>query len=296
MRKAALALGLLAVSCVSPDPVVVVEEKPDTVPGDLVMMRGADRDRAALEELYMATGGDDWRRNDNWLTDAPLDDWYGVHFGMYNADYGRVTGLYLGENNLRGDIPPGIARLDSLYALNLYHNRLTGPIPPEIGNMRSLSTLALYGNRLRGRIPKELGRLRQMRYLALDQNRLSGAIPPELGDLSRLLVLELYRNRLTGGIPPELGRLSRLGDLKLQRNRLTGRVPEELSELARHLKILRIDRNRLEGPLPDALTALDRLMRFHFHRQDLCAPDTEEFRYWIEGIKDARGPFCEEES
>ena len=293
VRTAMLALALLAVaSCGGPDPVLT---EPEAVADeDLVTMMSMDRDRAALEELYRATGGEDWYRNDNWLTDAPLDDWYGVRFGMYNRDYGRVTGLDLGENNLRGDIPPGIARLDSLYALNLYHNRLAGPIPPEIGNLRSLRTLALYGNRLRGQIPKELGRLGEMAYLALDQNRLAGPIPPELGDLDHLLVLELYRNRLTGPIPPELGRLSRLGDLKLQRNRLTGTVPEELSELARRLKILRIDRNRLEGTLPDALTVLDRLRRFHFHRQDLCAPDTEEFRYWMEGIKDARGPFCDE--
>ena len=37
-----------------------------------------DGDRAALVALYHATGGDNWRRNDNWLSDAPLTNWTGV--------------------------------------------------------------------------------------------------------------------------------------------------------------------------------------------------------------------------
>ena len=35
-------------------------------------------DRAALEALYNATDGPNWVNNDNWLTDAPLGEWYGV--------------------------------------------------------------------------------------------------------------------------------------------------------------------------------------------------------------------------
>ena len=35
-------------------------------------------DHEILEIFYEATGGPNWDRNDNWLTDAPLGDWYGV--------------------------------------------------------------------------------------------------------------------------------------------------------------------------------------------------------------------------
>ncbi len=34
---------------------------------------------AALTALYNATDGDNWHRNDNWLTDAPLGEWHGVY-------------------------------------------------------------------------------------------------------------------------------------------------------------------------------------------------------------------------
>ena len=269
----------------------------DVVPqqGPLASQQAEERDRAALVALYEATGGENWSKRDNWLTDAPLDDWHGVRFGQYNQGYGRVTGLYLAGNKLRGDIPPEIAQLDSLYDLHLYDNRLTGPIPPELGDMGALEEILLYDNRLRGAIPKELGKLTRLQYLALDQNRLSGPIPTELGNLERLRALELYRNRLTGSIPAELGRLVGLWTLKLQRNRLSGSVPEELSELTR-LRTLRLDRNRFTGRLPEAFPGgLRKLRRFHFQRQDLCAPNTTEFVEWFEWVvPDVKGPFCAE--
>ena len=63
-------------------------------------------DRAALVALYNATRGDNWRHNGNWLTDAPLHEWYGV-----KTDDGRITGLDLRYNNIVGEIPPEIGSL-----------------------------------------------------------------------------------------------------------------------------------------------------------------------------------------
>ncbi len=59
---------------------------------EAVAQRSAATDRAALEALYRATGGDGWTDNTNWLTDAPLGNWFGVEAG----EDGRVTGLRLG--------------------------------------------------------------------------------------------------------------------------------------------------------------------------------------------------------
>lgn len=54
--------------------------------------QGSDpTDRAALEAIYRATGGDNWTHNTNWMSDAPLEDWYGVE-----VTAGRVTRLRLG--------------------------------------------------------------------------------------------------------------------------------------------------------------------------------------------------------
>ena len=35
-------------------------------------------DRAVLVEFYNATGGDNWIRRRNWLSDRPLNEWWGV--------------------------------------------------------------------------------------------------------------------------------------------------------------------------------------------------------------------------
>ena len=54
-------------------------------------------DRAALEALYDATNGANWSRNDNWKTDEPLGQWFGVR-----TSDGRVVRLELYDNQLSG--------------------------------------------------------------------------------------------------------------------------------------------------------------------------------------------------
>lgn len=51
-----------------------------------------------LIRLYRDTNGDNWIRNDNWCSDRPITEWYGV----YKTWYGYL--LDLGDNNLQGRI------------------------------------------------------------------------------------------------------------------------------------------------------------------------------------------------
>ena len=77
-------------------------------PPDPEIMVSPNPDRAALIALYEATNGPNWVDVENWLTDAPLGDWYGVA----TDDSGRVVRLHLSNDN-----------------------DLSGPIPPELGNL-----------------------------------------------------------------------------------------------------------------------------------------------------------------
>ena len=70
----------------------------------------AETDREALAALYNATDGENWSVSDNWLSDAPLGEWYGV----ITNDDGRVVALTLVGSGLSAEIPGELGSLSSL--------------------------------------------------------------------------------------------------------------------------------------------------------------------------------------
>ncbi len=233
--------------------------------------------RDALVALYNATDGPNWKNNENWLTDAPVGEWFGVS----TDSQGAVTGLDLTDNGLAGELPPQLGNLVDLQRLRLNYNELTGSIPTELGALSDLADLYLAGNRLTGPIPLVLAKLPSLSRLWLDYNELTGSIPPEFGNLP-LRTLALHSNRLTGPIPteltkvqglrqlwlaenelsgpipPGLGKLENLTDLFLRDNALVGAIPPELADLTQ-LKQLSLSDNQLTGPIPPGLGKLGNL-------------------------------------
>ena len=151
-------------------------------------------DRNALVALYNSTDGTNWESNSGWLSDSPIDEWYGI---TVNSD-GRVTHLDLVGNQLMGTIPPELGDLTRLERLDLAGNQLTGTIPAELGDLASLQYLSLWSNELTGTIPAALGDLAHLEWLYLGGNQLTGTIPAELGDLANLKGLYLWSNKLSG--------------------------------------------------------------------------------------------------
>ena len=196
-----------------------------TWPAFLATCEPRSRDEAALVALYNATDGPNWRRNTNWLTDAPLGDWAGVSANRITSDDRAVgecvTVLSLGNNQLSGEMPAELGNLLSLERLDLGGNQLSGEMPAALGSLLNLQRLDLSDNRLSGEIPAELGNLLNLYRLELDGNRLSGEIPAELGSLPNLEYLFLADNRLSGEIPVELGTIP---NLRLAGNQLSGRI------------------------------------------------------------------------
>ena len=229
-------------------------------------------DREVLVALYDVTGGPDWTHNENWRTDAPLGEWYGVEVD----EQGGVVALGFVRNGLTGRIPRELGGLANLQSLYLYRDDLTGPIPPELGNLANLESLSLGENDLTGRIPPELGNLANLESLSLHENDLTGPIPTELGNLANLWHLNLSANRLTGSIPPELGDVTNLGYLYVGRNDLTGRIPPEFGRLA-DLRVLNLVANRLTGPIPPELGSLAYLSILYLGENELAGPVPPEF-------------------
>ncbi|MDE0241432.1 MAG: Ig-like domain-containing protein [bacterium] len=121
---------------------------------------GAATDRAALLAFFNATDGPNWVNNENWLTDAPLEDWVGV---ATNAE-GPVVGLEMAYWDWDAE--------------QWVSNNVSGPLPPEFGELSSLERVWFYKNNLSGPIPRELGKLTQLTSLDFDANDSSGPIRP----------------------------------------------------------------------------------------------------------------------
>lgn len=256
--------------------------------GTAEIVVGRNADREALTALYEVTDGPNWVNNDNWLTDRPLGEWYGVA-----ADSAGVVGLVLSENGLSGTIPSHLGLLKSLKVLNLSRNGamagsrfdaspdanpdLAEPAMPEssasqgsrgpFGRRRSGST----GRGLTGPIPPELGNLANLDTLALNGNNLSGPLPEALGDLSSLRSLHLGDNRLAGSIPAELGGIESLRVLYLNNNSLSGSIPPELGSLP-NLAYLALWQNNLSGRIPPELGNLASLEAAYLTDNDLSGP------------------------
>ncbi len=229
-------------------------------------------DRAALTALYNATDGPNWHHNDNWLTDAPLSDWYGVT----TDESGRVTGLELTYNDLSGQMSPELGSLTNLNILDFSGNEFEEEIPLWLVNLVNLETLDLGANSFRGNIPPELAKLDNLQTLTLGFNELTGEIPPEIGDFKNLTSLYLSVNNLSGEIPPELGNLTNLLSLSIGSNDLTGEIPPEIGELA-NLELLSLGNNNLTGTIPPELAKLSNLKELSLRRNEL----TGEVPPWI---------------
>lgn len=92
------------------------------------IIRRAELQREALVALYRATNGDNWNNNENWLSDKPLSEWYGVEGSSYN-----VIQLNLYNNNLVGVLPEEFVRIfDCAMEIDLSDNHLYGTIPEKL--------------------------------------------------------------------------------------------------------------------------------------------------------------------
>ena len=140
-----------------------------------------ETDREALVALYNATDGVNWRQNTNWLSSAPIGEWYGVE----TDEHGRVVELNLWLNKLEGELPPELGNLAKLEHLNLLLNKVNGSIPSELGRLFNLEELILMGNKLTGEIPVEMGSLVNLEKMFLSSgNQFTGCIPRGLRDVA----------------------------------------------------------------------------------------------------------------
>ena len=248
----------------------------------------------ALVALYETTSGENWEDNANWKTGEPLHTWYGV---TLDAE-GWVTGLDLGGNGLRGEIPPAVVvNLQRLRSLYLNDNRLTAVPLAQFEALVStpdsvLEELALWGNQgLVGmeNISPELGRRvdRAALRALYDNNGGPGWREEEnwLDEADPFSFSVWY-----GVMTNDNGRVS---ELDLAGNGLTGELTDGLEELRGLERLYLYGNAGLSGVLPLGLMELPELRMVDIVDTGVCAPEDATFQRWLAGIN-FHGEICAE--
>jgi len=246
-------------------------------------------DFLALKQLYFSTNGENWFNSTNWdivdeYSGPQPDTDLSLMYGVSCDNNGRVTQIYLPNNNLSGSLNQNIGYLGVVKTINLSNNNIGGSIPSEICFCGEVENLNLRNNNFSGEIPSGLANTTSLVYLDLSFNQLSGIIPSSLSGLSNLKDLKLNYNNLEGGLianffnMPSLEKLylsdnnisgyfptfqiepiiSKLESILVQNNQITGYLPNDVEQLI-NLKYLNVNDNNLTGSIPEELCGLTEL-------------------------------------
>ncbi len=224
-------------------------------------------DCEALKSFYLATNGDHWENNKNWISNQPVKNWYGIQ-----VKNNRVTEIRLPFNQLRGSIPAEIGNLVKLESLLLRGNELAS-IPPEIRNLTELESLDLNSNKLTS-IPSEIKYLIDLKLLDLGSNMLTGSLWDQIGNLTKLKALVLQGNQLDS-LSPKIGNLTELVWLILNNNQFEGPIPTEIENLTQ-LRHLMLQDNRLSGQIPNEIGDLPHLISLYLNHNRLTGSFTAD--------------------
>ncbi len=247
-------------------------------------------ERDALIALYNATDGPNWTNNTNWLTNNPVDTWFGVtvtaghvtevDFGFSGNNLNGSLPVELGDlnflerfdmpqnANLAGTIPNELFTNVALLEIDLGNNGFTGGIPANISNLTALQSLELDNNNFTGGIPVGMYTLINLEVLNLYGNNISGPISADIQNLTSLTTLLLGDNPLGGVIPSEIGILTNLTNLNIYRANLTGTIPLEIGNLV-NLTGLQLGRNQLSGSIPSSMGNLTQLTSLYLNNNTL---------------------------
>lgn len=95
-----------------------------------------------LETIYKTTNGESWTRSDNWCSDRPLSEWYGIT----TDSEGNVTSINLENNNLSGSLTMYLSSFAKLTDFNIDNNQLNTLNICGSDNIKSLEMTSCVNN------------------------------------------------------------------------------------------------------------------------------------------------------
>lgn len=147
--------------------------------------------REYLVKLYHDTDGNNWYNNTNWLSDLPIDEWYGVYNGSDNIYY-----IVLNENKLKGRV--NLQGCSSLSSIKCYGNELKSL---NVANCENLTKIDCDDNELTS---INVSNCVNLRTLYCSKNRLTDI---NISSCKKLESLHCSENSILKQVPVDFKRL-----------------------------------------------------------------------------------------
>lgn len=167
--------------------------------------------RKALIEFYQALDGDNWPHKDNWCSDKPIIEWFGVNVDCMNNIFNvpwvlnlDLTDFFFGQWDYSpGILPVCMVRMGPIQTLRMPSFMLRGSIPDFLGNIYSLQEIGFYGNQLSGKIPESVSKLPRLSHFDIQSNQFDGQLPEDIikNFMDRKASINFNNNYFTGKVP-----------------------------------------------------------------------------------------------
>ena len=243
-------------------------------------------EREVLIEFYNTAGGDVWKDNTGWNSNAPFCQWYGISCTKNSEGEDSVSEVSLPSNNLVNRVASILFHLSNLRVLDVSGNAVgmtlrdinkakrleelnisnTNVMSLEgIGRATALRSLIASNNAFfQQEIPDELFSLERLTHLDISRNDFAGTLSPDFSSLKSLIIFDAAYNDLAGTIPDFWRNLSNLKKLDLSENLLYGEIPASVNALA-NLETLKIStRTRPGVGLGESLPAFSGMKKLRY--------------------------------
>lgn len=180
--------------------------------------------RNILMDIYNSMDGPNWKKQDNWGTDAALGTWAGVEF---DPNKGGVYSLRFDDFGLKGEFPESIGKLTSLQDFYVQNEPgVTGTLPDSFRKLVNLSSFDLYETSMTS-LPDVFGDMKELGYVFIYANhQMGGPLPESIGLSDNLYTFLIQDNVFTGSVPASWAEKMDLQGANLRFNHLSGAIPK----------------------------------------------------------------------
>lgn len=232
------------------------------------MAESREKEREALIAIYNSAGGKNWSRSDNWCSDRPLNEWFGVK----TNNSGLVESLNL--QDIEGYIPEEIQNLKLLnrLTLNTYKQLDSERSFKYISSLHSLRSLSVSVPMYMDFSKIDFSKLENLEALSMVRCNLKGKLPESLKCLRNLRELQLSNNRyvlednvyygLNGEIASFFPYWPMIERFEISSCMFTGSLPEVSDEQGKYLKTFFVNDNSFTGNIPSShVRILDNMIK-----------------------------------